>query len=198
MESNLHWKYFLTVDQDISHLSRYIEFSDDNYGVYSIELARLFLSVCSEVDVVMKILCQRHCEALYCQKIKGKRNPNMDIYRSVLVPCFDYFSSISVEIPKCSISRIPWKEFTKGDNPSWWRAYNDVKHSRHNNYKKANLGNVIDATAGLLVAVIYLIAGSKNVNIDDVTLPSFFKLPDRFQYGGTRWAGSMLMIPERS
>jgi hypothetical protein len=33
----------------------------------------------------------------------------------------------------------------------WYRAYNESKHDRHSNFKKANLGNLINAVAGLLV-----------------------------------------------
>lgn len=36
--------------------------------------------------------------------------------------------------------------------PSWWTAYNKVKHEYYRNLKdKATLGNVIDSLAGLLV-----------------------------------------------
>jgi len=197
LESDLHWKYFLTVDQDLSLMSRYIEFSEDNFDVYSIELVRLFLSVCSEIDIVMKTLCESYCEESYNREMKGRRNPNIDVYRSVINQRFDLFYSIDVEIPKCSISRTPWKKFSEEGNPSWWQAHNDVKHSRRTNYQKANLANVIDAGAGLLVAIVYLIAGEQNINIDNVTMPNFFELPSIFETGGTRWFGSSLVIPER-
>ena len=48
-----HWNYFLAIEKDLEHLSRYIEFSDANLGTYSIELTHLLLSASSEVDVVM-------------------------------------------------------------------------------------------------------------------------------------------------
>ena len=48
----VHWNYFLAFDSDAEKLSRYIEFTSDNFGTYSIELVRLLLSVASEVDVV--------------------------------------------------------------------------------------------------------------------------------------------------
>ena len=98
MEANLHWKYFLTIDQDLSHISRYIEFSKDNFGVYSIELVRLFLSVCAEIDVVMKILCETHCKDQYDKEIKTKRNPNMDVYRLIVTNYFKYFSSVCINL----------------------------------------------------------------------------------------------------
>lgn len=37
----LHWNFFVALESDLTVMSRYIEFVDENFGVYSIELARL-------------------------------------------------------------------------------------------------------------------------------------------------------------
>lgn len=55
----LHWNYFLVLESDLEHLSRYIEFTKDNYKIYSQEMARLLLTAGSEVDVVLKGLCKK-------------------------------------------------------------------------------------------------------------------------------------------
>ncbi len=52
-----HWNYFLAIEKDLEHLSRYIEFAKDNLGTYSIELTHILLSASSEIDVIMKQLC---------------------------------------------------------------------------------------------------------------------------------------------
>ena len=52
-----HWNYFLAIEKDLEKLSRYIEFSNDNLGTYSIELSHILLSASSEIDVMMKQLC---------------------------------------------------------------------------------------------------------------------------------------------
>jgi hypothetical protein len=52
-----HWNYFLAIEKDLEHLSRYIEFSNANLETYSIELTHILLSASSEVDVIMKQLC---------------------------------------------------------------------------------------------------------------------------------------------
>jgi hypothetical protein len=44
----------------------------------------------------------------------------------------------------------------KHRNPNWWRSYNDVKHERQGHFASANLGNALDAMAGLFVLVSYL------------------------------------------
>nr|VFJ75657.1 MAG: hypothetical protein BECKFM1743C_GA0114222_108651 [Candidatus Kentron sp. FM]VFJ75929.1 MAG: hypothetical protein BECKFM1743A_GA0114220_108881 [Candidatus Kentron sp. FM]VFK21500.1 MAG: hypothetical protein BECKFM1743B_GA0114221_107901 [Candidatus Kentron sp. FM] len=35
-QSLLHWNYFLALEADIEHLSRYVEFSEENYCTHSI------------------------------------------------------------------------------------------------------------------------------------------------------------------
>lgn len=47
----------------------------------------------------------------------------------------------------------PFDSWTKSNSPSWWKAYNAVKHRRmeDDNYKLGNLENVFMALAGLYV-----------------------------------------------
>ena len=56
-EKNIHWDYYLALESDIGRLARYIEFDESNFDTHSIELAHLLLASSSEVDVVMKELC---------------------------------------------------------------------------------------------------------------------------------------------
>jgi len=55
----LHWNYFLVLESDLEHISRYIEFTTDNFKVYSQEFAHILLAASSEVDVVLKSLCKK-------------------------------------------------------------------------------------------------------------------------------------------
>jgi hypothetical protein len=54
-----HWSFFELIDDDLHSLGRYVEFATDNYGTYSAHLTRLYLQICSEVDVIAKLLCKR-------------------------------------------------------------------------------------------------------------------------------------------
>ena len=57
IQNYLHWNYFIALEQDLLKISRFIEFNKANYKTYSIELSHLLLASSSEVDVVMKALC---------------------------------------------------------------------------------------------------------------------------------------------
>jgi len=59
IESPLHWRYFLLLEEDLMVLARYIEFTKDNYDSYSVELGRILLSAGSEVDVVANKLAKK-------------------------------------------------------------------------------------------------------------------------------------------
>ena len=54
-----HWSLFKVIDEDLQAFSREVEFADANFSTYSVTLLRLYLSICSEVDVIAKLLCQR-------------------------------------------------------------------------------------------------------------------------------------------
>ena len=54
-----HWNYFLTLEDDIGRLSRYLELTQANFSSYSLELARILFAAASEVDVVSKLLCKK-------------------------------------------------------------------------------------------------------------------------------------------
>ena len=72
----LHWNYFLALERDLELASRYVEFSEQNFEVYSIEFAHLLFAAASEVDVVAKLLC----ESLAPNEPRG----NIDNYRVAL------------------------------------------------------------------------------------------------------------------
>lgn len=69
--SNLHWNYFLAIESDLVKTSRFIEFCEDNLSVYSIELAHILLSASSEVDVLLREICN----------LKKIRADNINDYR---------------------------------------------------------------------------------------------------------------------
>ena len=46
------WSYYLQLETDFLNTLNYVEFAEDNFGVYSKEYAIQLLSICSEIDVV--------------------------------------------------------------------------------------------------------------------------------------------------
>ena len=53
-----YWQHFLALEADFAATSRYVEFSKENFGTYSVEYAKLLLAICSDVDVLCKVICE--------------------------------------------------------------------------------------------------------------------------------------------
>jgi hypothetical protein len=132
--------YFLALESDLKELSRFIEFSEDNYSVYSLELTRLLLATGSEIDVACKELVH-----LISPDAKPR---TINDYRDIILNRFPEISTQQVNCRRLRLSFVPWKDW-HNSSPSWWKSYNQVKHDRLQNYKQASLQNVLLAVAGL-------------------------------------------------
>ena len=52
--NDMHWMYFSSLEDDLRTMPRYIELTEANMAVFSMECTSLLLAACSEVDVVLK------------------------------------------------------------------------------------------------------------------------------------------------
>jgi hypothetical protein len=159
-----HWDYFLSLESDLINLSRYIEFAENNYDTFSIELVRILLASSSEVEVVAKILCKK-IDPEFETRLKSKDNrqkryPNMGDYKDTILSARSILPLVRFEtvVPRYEITLHPWISWTETDTRlDWWDAYNAVKHGRDNNYDQANLRNALNSVAGLfgLTLILY-------------------------------------------
>lgn len=51
-----YWNYYLRLEEEFLTALKYVEFDRDNYQTFSIEFLTVLLSVCSEIDVVGKVI----------------------------------------------------------------------------------------------------------------------------------------------
>ena len=90
------------------------------------------------------------------------RSINLIDYRKVDVT--HHLSSYEVMLPIWNGTCGTWKPFAPwkvargvsnvpGVGLPWYKAYNDSKHDRQDQFKKANFGNLVEAVAGLLVII---------------------------------------------
>lgn len=174
-ETLIHWNFFLSIEEDLDRLGRFVDFSG-NDNSYSIEIARLFLAACSEVDVVLKQLCK----AL---------NPNstadsIHAYHIEIVNTLHNFKEFEVILPRYEMTLKPWTDWTKGQPPFWWNAHNKVKHHRHQHFDKANLKNCLNSIAALYISVLHLYEQQASHG-ELLQLPKLFNVADRY-FGGTQ------------
>lgn len=132
--------------RDLNTLFDYIEPSDDNLSVYSHRIYELLLRTATEFET--------NCKGIL--KANGYSKPDNEWCVK------DYFKiSKAARLNEYSLTFERWatahefKPFlewnpSRRETLSWYDAYNEVKHDRYGNFKKAKLEHLMNALAGLI------------------------------------------------
>lgn len=163
-QSKIHWNYFLALEKELEVLSRYVELREENFETFSIQLAHLLFAASSEVEVVLKLLCER----IDPENKKG----GIENYRAIITSTFTELPHVNVYVSRYGLELIPWDQWkpeNKG-SPLWWRGYNKVKHKRDEYFHEATLKNVLNALSALLVTIIYYHAHEQSVNTTRINI----------------------------
>lgn len=174
-----HWNYFLAIVDDLHNLTRYIEPNEANYGVFSLELARILLAAGSESDVLLKDICSRECPE--------SRAESINMYMSVMKASYPYFPSFGLHIPKWGLELHPWSNWTNDEVPDWWTATNKVKHHRGNEFSRASLKNTLNSVGALYILNLFHYIDFARSG-DLLPIQSIFRVEEQF-YGGTTHSG---------
>ena len=142
-----YWDYYSALESDFKKISRYIDFSDDNLKTHSIELTRLILSSCSEIDVILKEICSELDE--------NSKRTNIRDYQKIIKQNLPDLIQEKVNIGFSFFGIQPFKDWEEDRTPNWWKMYNEVKHQRNNFYKEANLENALNSISGLFLCTNY-------------------------------------------
>ena len=144
----VHWNYLLSIENDLENLSRYIEFDEKNFECFSVEIARILLASAAETDVVCKQLCLKLDPTSTAESINQ--------YRNEICAAFPKIYEFEILFPRYGLSLVPWNTWKDPMGvPTWWTAYNKVKHHRESEYHRASLKNVLYSVAGLFVMILY-------------------------------------------
>lgn len=188
----VHWDYFLVLESDLVEIFKFVEPSEDNYAAYGVQITKLYLSVSSEIDSVLKELAafeDPKCAAA------TKKSPTMDDYRRMAhTNLQEELDLVGVMFLGSDIACEPWNDWWEGEegnrapsshkHPTWWSDHNKVKHNRACNYDKANLKNLVEAFAGLFIVAACLLRR---------TCPDFLSRPTRIvDFQSTRFGRSSL------
>lgn len=166
-----YWNYYVDLDHQMMSTRKYVEFSESNYSTYSVEFLKLYQAVCSEIDVVGKMLVSELNPEF---RIDGSSTNILKWWYGIQ----DWYSNWKKKAVKFrrQYELQPWENFKveyvadKNDKmyprviqtegykvPTWWSAYNKVKHERTSidkstqasNFEKANLINLSNAFSAL-------------------------------------------------
>ena len=170
---NHYWDYYLLLENDFLNTNKYIAFNlgDNNlydetvriadvesYGnslVFSDSYVKQYQSICAEIDTVSKAICYEFSES---------EARSMPKYTKIILEQWPALSEQKVEFASTILQPFKDWKLINGDNTKfefsgleWWRDYTAVKHNRIENYRKANLKNVVNSLAGLYTLELYLV-----------------------------------------
>ena len=135
---------FAILQKDLLELFDYVEPADINKSCYSYRIHELHTRACIEVEA--------NCRAILSENGYARAGDwNMSDYKK-LEPTH-HLSSFQVRLPIWHGSdnpRTPFEEWKTGQRLPWYQAYNNVKHSRHENFDQSNFRNMLDAMCGLV------------------------------------------------
>lgn len=167
-----YWRYYIELENQVCKTRRYVSFDSANYSTYSVEYIQLLQAICSEIDVVGKVIAQ-----LSNPEFKVDRKTNINKWGFEVQSVFNGIDTKTIYFDN-RVEIIPFKnwKYQKKDgkkitlaegaqNPFWWASYNSVKHGRTNvdendiaNFKKANLKNVIYSLGALYILEHFLLS----------------------------------------
>jgi hypothetical protein len=116
-----HWNFFLAIEDDLHRLSRFIEFDKRNFKCFSLEISRIVLASCAEIDVVCKQICN--------QINQNSKAENINNYRDEIIAAssFSAIPELKFLLPRHGIELIPWSAWSKHKGiHMWWTAYNKI------------------------------------------------------------------------
>jgi hypothetical protein len=115
----------------------FIPFIDGNKEIVSPKFIPIIMDSCSLIDSILNSFASGKSERY-----------NLKKYSEMYEPTLQLETNISLFLSSPIKPMTPFSGWTKGQ-PSWWAAYNAIKHDRLNNYKEAKFVNAATALAGL-------------------------------------------------
>lgn len=161
-----YWNYAELLNEQLGKTASYVEPDEQNYDTYSVTYTNILLSSCSEIEVIAKLICQKvDSNADYLSSEVPNKNGtkmvrnrvDMEVLSSTLLKRFPHIHQARAEILNKHKMIYPfecWKD--KSCELPWWKAYNMVKHYRHQNFSDATLENALNSVAALIILNSYL------------------------------------------
>ena len=135
--------------RDLLRLFEFIEPCSDNYSTYSQRTFELLLRACTEVESNCKQVLRANgnpTEDANIIRFSDLNGPmKLSEYR-VCCPAIDFEDFSPFESFACTVRQ--------DRSPSWYRAYNQVKHDRAISFSSASLRNVIESIGAVHVILL--------------------------------------------
>jgi hypothetical protein len=152
---------FLELERRFEIFTQTVPFATEHLRVHSPLLASLLLDACSLIETILKSAMDnaRYDVMANIAALRARRYApaptflNINDLRAVFRADMLYAKPVWY-LPHGS-SSYPWYIWRRpAGNPAWWKAYNDVKHSRFANARLATLGTTTHAMKALFLVLV--------------------------------------------
>ena len=191
------WAAYKSIEEDMMRVSEHVPLETRQYDIYSFKLTDIIIRSCSHIDSLFKDIIRNQDLSSHpnqqkiteCKKIlEGRKGRILKITDYIKIFA-GYLNLAPVEVViRRNYDQIkPFKEFENPnlDNkiPTWWRAYNDLKHDFYTNIKQGTLKNALASLSALFVLNCKL---PENINYlvlnRVITSPNFIHIGHLLKY----------------
>ena len=142
---------FHIIQDDFRKLMDYVELHNDNNTTFSHRIYELLLRTCTEFE--------NNCKGVLLDNNYSMSGGNLKIFDYFKINKASKLNEYTVKIKNWFPEPLeikPFQEWNSDEYSSlfWYKAYNNVKHNRSDNFQEANLKNLTYALAGLFVILI--------------------------------------------
>lgn len=136
-----HWRYFLLLESALNSALQVVEPAPANFNTFGLDFARQLVAASSQFEVVTRLWCKQ--EAPDC-RLNGIGSLYSAL-RSFRPSFHQAYAAVLWRTEKIH----PFEGWESKKPPSWWTAYNKVKHDPARQIQDASLGNVLSSCAAL-------------------------------------------------
>jgi hypothetical protein len=128
---------FISLESELITCLDFIPFIDTNLEVISPKFIPIIMESCSMIDSIFR-------------KLAGDKSirSNLKKYAETFEPHIELESDVTLFLSAPIRPLTPFKAW-RSTTPTWWIAYNSLKHDRLHNYHHASIPNAVLALAGL-------------------------------------------------
>lgn len=151
---------YLILEKELMETFEYVYPCDKHLKVYSAKYAQIINGACNLFELIAH---QIYNKIYVCDRIDILNFLTLDLFLDLKTSDIECFSLIGDFSDKNKIFE-PFDEFTWDGKsciqmvPTWWSAYNKIKHSSSSYMKHANLKNALRAMCGVAI-LLYKVYG---------------------------------------
>ncbi len=189
------WSAYKSIEEDMMRVTEHIPLETRQYSVYSFKLTDIIIRSCSHIDSLFKDIIRNQDLSSHpnqqkvteCKRILEGRTRRTLTITDYIEIFAEYLKLALVELTiRRNNGQIkPFKEFKNPDDktPTWWKAYNSLKHDFYSNINQGTLENALASLSALFVLNCKL---PENINYlvlnRVITSPNFIHISHLLKY----------------